>query len=302
MIATRGIAPFDGCAVLDAIPHATAVLLNDGTIVAVNRAWLMFAADNGGTPERTGPGVNYLDVCRRAAASGCSDAAEVEGGLHTVFAGGAVESALEYACSSPAVGRWFVLRITQIAGVEPGALVSHINITRRKIAEQNLERRATEDSLTELANRVLFSERVTDALTPGRPPGESRADVGLLFIDLDGFKPVNDTYGHAAGDEVLQVVATRLKMVSRTQDTIARLGGDEFAVLSPRITPAGLAALARRIREALSDPHLIHGARVVIGASVGAYLATRGESVIDALGHADQAMYGIKHLRRIDNR
>jgi diguanylate cyclase (GGDEF)-like protein len=296
---TRSVYPFDGGALLDAIPNATAVLATDGTILAVNRAWLTFAAANGGTPERTGPGMNYLDVCRRAAASGCLDATEVEAGLRTVFAGGAVEYTMEYECSSHAVERWFVLRITQIIGEPAGALVSHTNVSRRKIAERNLERRASEDSLTELPNRFLFAERVTAALKAPQSRRKAAADVGLLFIDLDDFKPINDIYGHAAGDEVLQAVAARMRAVTRPHDTIARLGGDEFAVLSPRITATNLAALARRITEALSEPHLIHGVLVRIGASVGLYLATRGENVIDALGRADQAMYAMKRLRGI---
>ena len=140
---------------------------------------------------------------------------------------------------------------------------------------------------------------MTAALKAPQSRRKAAADVGLLFIDLDDFKPINDIYGHAAGDEVLQAVAARMRAVTRPHDTIARLGGDEFAVLSPRITATNLAALARRITEALSEPHLIHGVLVRIGASVGLYLATRGENVIDALGRADQAMYAMKRLRGI---
>jgi hypothetical protein len=89
--------------------------------VAVNRAWRMFAMDNGGSPEATGVGVNYLDVCARAAATGCTDASEVIIGLQAVLAGETVESDREYPCPSPTVGRWFNSRITPIGGSTGGS-------------------------------------------------------------------------------------------------------------------------------------------------------------------------------------
>src|SRR5664280_3074640 len=102
--------------VLDALPDATAILDPTGSIVAVNRAWRMFALDNGGRPEATGVGVNYLDVCVRAAETGCADAEEVFTGLQAVLSGETVESDREYPCPSPTVGRWFNSRITPTRG------------------------------------------------------------------------------------------------------------------------------------------------------------------------------------------
>lgn len=284
-------------AVLDALPDATAVLDGTGTIVDVNRSWRMFAIDNGGRPEATGPGVNYLQVCTRSAAAGCQDAADVAAGLRAVLAGDTVEAELEYPCPSPAAGRWFLLRITPLAGPTPGAVVSHVNITRRKTAEQTLAHEAAHDPLTGLANRTLFTDRLTTALTPrpGRPP---RGAVGVLYLDLDGFKPVNDTHGHAAGDEVLLTTAHRLSAAIRPQDTAARLGGDEFAVIAPRLRSDGLSDLAARISGALAEPHLIHGHRIVVPASVGGHLASPGDLITDVLHHADQAMYTVKRTRR----
>jgi diguanylate cyclase (GGDEF)-like protein len=283
-------------ALLDAIPDITAVIRGDGTIVGVNRAWRMFALDNGGDPTTTGLGANYFAACERAARAGCPEAAAAESGLHAVLEGGSLEWDLEYACASPSVGRWFVMRATLIAGPEPAVLVSHMNITRRKMAEQDLERKASEDPLTGLANRALFARRLTSALKP-RTTRSSLSDVGLLYIDLDGFKHVNDTYGHAAGDELLQAIASRLHLLSRPQDTVARLGGDEFAVLAPRITADGLAALAARIEAALTQPHLIHNHPIAVGASVGLHLAAPGESASESLHRADEAMYAIKRAQ-----
>lgn len=280
-------------ALLDALPDATAVVDRDGVIVAVNFAWRMFTLDNAGDPATTGVGVNYLEVCRRSAATGCSDANEVSAGLRAVLDGRTVESEFQYPCPSPAVGRWFVLRITPLDGPLPGAVIAHSNISSRKRAEEDLQRRASQDPLTQLANRERFTATLTAALTP-RPERVPKADVGLVYLDLDGFKPVNDTYGHAAGDEVLQAVAGRLRQVTRPQDCVARLGGDEFAVIAPRITAAGLTDLAGRIERSLTAPHRVHGVPVEVGASVGTYLAAAGEGPTDCVHRADEAMYATK--------
>jgi diguanylate cyclase (GGDEF)-like protein len=293
---TMGLETWSVDVLLDAMPDSTAILDRHGTIVAVNRAWRMFTLDNDGQPEQTGVGVNYLDVCARSASDGCADAATVEAGLRSVLNGETVESDQGYSCPSPTLNRWFALRITLIAGQQRGLLVSHINISRQKAAEQLLERRASRDPLTGLANRALFTDRLTAAMadTSTTLPG----DVGVLYLDLDDFKPINDTYGHAAGDEVLQTVAARLRRLARPQDTIARLGGDEFAVIVPRIAATGLAGLGSRIRAALERPYMIHGHRVEVGASIGCYLAGDADTVADAVHRADEAMYLVKHARR----
>ena len=210
-------------AVLDALPDATAVVDPDGTIVAVNRAWLMFAMDNGGQPETTGVGVNYFDLCARSAAAGCPDAERAADGLRAVLGGYTVHSEVEYPCPSPAVNRWFLLRITPLEGDVTGAVMSHVNITRRKMAEQTLAHEAAHDPLTGLANRGLFADRLTAALT-GRRSQVTGTQVGLMFLDADGFKQINDTYGHEAGDEALLTIGHRLRSHVRPQDTVGPAG------------------------------------------------------------------------------
>ena len=193
-----------------------------------------------------------------------------------MLAGDSVETEFEYPCPSPAVGRWFLLRVTRIGGAEPGLLVGHVNVSRRKAAEQDLERRASVDPLTGLANRALFVDQLRAALTL-RPGRVSSADVGLLYLDLDGFKPVNDMFGHGAGDEVLMSVAARMTEQTRPQDTVARMGGDEFSVIVPRISDTGLLGLVDRLERTLAEPHLIHGQLVAVGTSMGVYRATPGK-------------------------
>ena len=222
-------------AILDALPDPTAVLDGNGVIISVNRAWRVFAEQNGGRAADTGFGVNYLDVCTRAAASGNKDAMEVLAGLRAVLAGDSVEREWEYACGSPFAAAWYISRLSAIGGPAGGAIASHVDVTRLKRSEDELSYLASHDALTGLANAKLFTDSLAEALTPqhGRA---ALADVGILYIDLDGFKPVNDAFGHATGDELLLAATHRLLGLVRQQDTVGRLGGDEFAICVPRIS------------------------------------------------------------------
>ena len=283
-------------AVLDSLPDATAVLDTSGTIIAINHTWLMFALDNGGSPATTGVGVNYLEVCHRSADGGCGDGAQVATQIGDVLAGRSVEAEVEYPCPSPDVRRWFVMRVTKLKGPAPGVIISHVNITRRKMAEQELAHAASHDPLSGLANRTLLNARLTAALDRRRGH-RPEPDIGVLYIDLDGFKAVNDRFGHAAGDEVLLTVTNRLEGTMRSGDTIARIGGDEFAVIVPDVDRRELDIVAAKVRTALTSPHRIHGQLVIVTGSVGMYLAGPGEAAADALRRADQAMYAAKQAR-----
>jgi diguanylate cyclase (GGDEF)-like protein len=280
-------------AVLDSLPDATAVVDEAGRIIAVNHAWRMFAVDNGGRPETTGVGVDYLAVCSRASGAGCTDAGRVADGLRAVLGGKTVQSELEYPCPSPAVGRWFLLRITRLAGGLSGAVVSHVNITRRKAAEEVVAHQAAHDPLTGLANRRLFASRLDGALSRR---GGARV-LGVLCLDLDGFKAVNDTHGHDAGDEVLLAAAHRLATVVEPSDCVARLGGDEFAVLARRSSPEAVGRLRDRVAEVLREPHPVHGQLVDVPGSVGMTLASAGEVSAVVMRRADAAMYEVKRAR-----
>ena len=153
------------------------------------------------------------------------------------------------------------------------------------------------DHLTGLVNRKAFEEALAAALTAARPstrePGRT---VGVLLIDLDGFKQVNDNLGHDCGDQVLQEVARRLEQVVEERDTAARLGGDEFAVvLGPPRTPAEVVALATTLRDLLVRPFVLDGSPRFVGASVGVSLhPDHAGSAVDLLRQADAAMYHAK--------
>ncbi len=284
-------------AVLDALPDATAVLDSTGVIVAVNRAWRLFTVEGGGRLDATGVGTSYLEVCARSAAAGEADALEALVGLQAVLSGKTEIREWEYPCPTPSGVRWFLSRITGMDGDGSGAVVSHVDITRRKRSEDELAHRASHDPLTGLANRLLFGQRLGEALRR-RARQLHPLGVGVLYIDLDSFKPVNDSLGHAAGDELLTVVAHRLSEQVRSMDTVARMGGDEFAVCAPGITDSDLALIADRLSVALSLPYRVRGRDVQISVSIGRHLAIAGDEPDAALHAADRKMYHAKGIVR----
>ncbi len=161
-----------------------------------------------------------------------------------------------------------------------------IDVTERRQAEARLRERAETDALTGLLNRASL----LDAL-------EEQESVGVLFCDLDDFKPVNDRYGHAAGDHVLVEVADRLRKAVREHDLVARIGGDEFVVLSPSGDGLVLDRLAARVREAFTEPIPLPGRpgdEVTPTLSVGVAVRVPGEHPHAVLVAADAAMYQSK--------
>ena len=195
---------------------------------------------------------------------------------------------------------WQLLRlatITNDSGRVLGVEGFATDVTGMKQAEASLLHQARSDPLTGLANRLNFREATTRGLARiERHPGM----IGVLFLDLDGFKAVNDTMGHAAGDDVLKTVAERLRTVIRREDLVARLGGDEFAVLLGELrNESEAAASARRILESLEEPIIINGQAVTISSGVGIAVTTSGQMTPDELiNQADIALYQAKRSGR----
>jgi diguanylate cyclase (GGDEF)-like protein/PAS domain S-box-containing protein len=165
----------------------------------------------------------------------------------------------------------------------------HRDITERKALEEQLAHQAFHDSLTGLANRALFRDRVEHAVARSvRHP----QPIVVLFLDLDNFKTVNDSLGHAAGDQLLVQVAQRLRTCLRVVDTIARLGGDEFAILLQDARhPEDSVAVAERITAELRLPFRIEGKEVFVGTSIGIASSSVGDTAEELLRNADAAMY-----------
>lgn len=165
-------------------------------------------------------------------------------------------------------------------------------LARSQETERLLAHQALHDALTDLPNRVLFQDRVEHALA--RSPRQHNR-VAVLFIDLDDFKNVNDTFGHAVGDQLLQAAADRLRPMVRTSDTCARLGGDEFAIVLEETASAESArVVAERILGALRSTFRLGNQQVFVGASIGIALAEGTESAAELMRNADLAMYMAK--------
>ncbi|WP_147431859.1 diguanylate cyclase domain-containing protein [Motilibacter peucedani] len=194
-----------------------------------------------------------------------------------------------------------VVRVEEVSstvevGGRRGIYVMACDVTERARREAHFAHLATHDGLTGLPNRLLLQDRLEQALAR---VGRGVAAVLLLFVDLDGFKGVNDQLGHAAGDAVLVQVGERLRGAVRTMDTVARLSGDEFVV----VAELELLELADSVRErldtALAPAYEIDGARVEVGASIGQLVLDTPRSAQEALVEADRRMYAAKPSRTL---
>lgn len=177
-------------------------------------------------------------------------------------------------------------------GGTEGVVVSLRDVTRQRQFEEELERKALYDQVTGLPNRSLFFDRLEQASARAVREGDQFA---ILFVDLDGFKAVNDTLGHAAGDRVLRRVGERIRGCFREEDTVARMGGDEFTVLLEGFDGTeGLRVVIDRLTESLDPPHRIQGEDIRVPASVGVVLGEGEEDPDELVRRADEAMYHVK--------
>ncbi|GAB0056993.1 hypothetical protein SIID45300_01311 [Candidatus Magnetaquicoccaceae bacterium FCR-1] len=209
----------------------------------------------------------------------------------------------------PIVSRGRVLAVmnlyldpTHVKTAEEEAFLANVGFTlagilERKRLEERMQHLAHHDLLTSLPNRMLFTEHLTHALaqaTRGQEP------LALMLIDLDHFKEVNDTLGHAAGDQVLITSTQRIRVCLRASDLVARMGGDEFAViLSDLADPAAAGRVAEKIVQSVSQPIDVAGEKVTVGASIGiALFPAHGDNGDALMEHADMAMYAVKERGR----
>lgn len=249
-------------AVFDAMREPALVVRSDGTVVEANPAAARLLA--AGAPLR---GTNLMAVAPQLEAARRAHRTSLSGDL----AGYAMSLA-------PVPGR---------RGERVKSVVILHDQRRERAREAQLAARVRLDPLTSVANRAGFEAAVAEALASrgGRP-------LGIAFVDLDGFKGVNDRLGHAAGDTVLVEVARRLGESLRDGDVVGRLGGDEFALLLRDVTPDRLATVAERVHRHLARPVHVDGEAATVGASIGLASAPRdGDRVDELLAHADARMY-----------
>jgi diguanylate cyclase (GGDEF)-like protein/PAS domain S-box-containing protein len=266
----------------ESAPTGMALVDLDGTILRANRALLELTGyeedDLAGTP---------LDVLRPVddRRDGESWPCSGDGGLERRF------------LRKDGSTGWGLWRHALLPGTEsaPGFWISHcLDITERRDAELALTWQARHDPLTGLPNRALFLERLGTALERRKyEPGR----VAVLFIDLDNFKVVNDSLGHAAGDRLLDAVAERLRRIVRPDDVLARFGGDEFTILIGDVRDESHALrIADRIHNAFRAPVVVDGVPRFVSASVGVSLDGEEDGADDLLRDADVAMYRAKEL------
>jgi diguanylate cyclase (GGDEF)-like protein len=257
----------------------------DTQLVFCNKSYIEMY---GLSPEIVKPGCELRELLEHRIAAGtfAGDLDEYIQGILEQIAGGKTSRNVVESGD----GRVFSIINKPLAG--GGWLATHEDVTERQRAEARIAHMAGHDALTDLPNRVRLRERLEHELKRVKR-GETLA---VLCLDLDGFKSVNDTLGHPIGDELLKVVADRLRGCTREPDTIARLGGDEFAIIMTAMQqPTDAAALARRVRASITKPFHIDGHQIIIDISVGISVAPLDGATPDLLlKNADMALYGAK--------
>jgi diguanylate cyclase (GGDEF)-like protein/PAS domain S-box-containing protein len=273
--------------------HSLAEALPQGILSADSSSWVVFCNEAAThifnlTPEQLlGHGWERLVHP--------DDRQEVLDAMEAVLARG-VSQQVMFRIQTGLFIRWATARFVPLGAPDQraGWIATVDDVTDRRRAESELTHQATHDPLTGLPNRVLLEHRLEQAC--GRL-GSDRGAVSVLFIDLDGFKVVNDTYGHTVGDQVLIEIANRLRQIVRSVDTVARLGGDEFVAFFESLPEDEVREVVERIQAAIAVPLVLGEATVSIGASIGVESTRDAAATFDELlARADHAMYLEKRL------
>ena len=261
---------------LDALVGQIAVIDHRGRIVATNRGWRE-TAESGRLARRDW---DYLDECDAAAGRGCEEAAEVGEGIRAVLAGEKEQFSAVYPCPFNRASHWF--KVTASRPGDPGmAIVMPTDVTELQI-----------DPLTGLPNRAYFESSLANAL--GEALRSGGAAFGIALVDVNGFKGINDSFGHAVGDAVLREFASTLRQAFRKQDIVARIGGDEFGVvLGLGASPGTADWLRGRVEAVLGGGH--QAPMPNLSASIGvANCPVDGRTADELMRVADMRMYGAK--------
>jgi len=290
----QGNPAFLSVAVLDALPSPTVLLDSDGIILLTNRAWMAAVETVDDDRIEGGVGIDYFAMARRAC--GNDVGRRIVASLRTLSRGEREFIAADYSVEHPTGIRWYHLRASRV-GVEGQVVVTHTDVTDRVQAERVSAWQARHDDLTALPNRAALRELIDAELQrPDRPP------VTVLFLDVDGFKDVNDSLGHEVGDDLLRQIAGRLVARTRLEDSVGRLGGDEFVVLCRNCDTPGGVALAERFQGIFDEPFHLDGRAARLTASIGVATARGGDPSgarsTDLVRDADLAMFAAKRRGR----
>ncbi|SDY27852.1 diguanylate cyclase (GGDEF) domain-containing protein [Modestobacter sp. DSM 44400] len=281
-------------AVLDALPSPTLLLDADGRVLLANSAWAVVAEFLDDERIAVSLGDDYFAMARGLSGDARTEALLEE--LRELSRGMRTTVSFDYSLANPRGPRWFHLQASRVD--QAGQIVvTHTDVTSRVRAEEASTWQARHDHLTQLPNRAHLHELIDAELR--RPEGRP---VTVLFLDVDGFKDVNDSLGHEVGDDLLRQLAGRLSGRTRAEDTVGRLGGDEFVVICRDCDTAGAEALAARCQSTFDDPFPLAGRSIRLSASIG--VATAGAAEVaelrstDLVRDADLAMYAAKGAGR----
>ena len=280
--------------VLDSMCAQGVLLDAQGRVLRTNASWRRFAERTGSG--RACEGQHHCRVERLGGSGRASGAQEVRDGVAEVLAGRATRFQTDYRIEVDGEVRWFELTATPLRGV-PGALLTHEDITARGAAAAAPARRALHAPVTELPDRALLLRRAEEALAKRWEP---RAGVGLLFIDVDRFKVINDRFGHTVGDALLRAIAARVRATVGASDLVCRVGGDEFVVLTTAAAQARtVQSLAERLCAAFQAPVEVGDRRLDVTVSIGVATNDVASSTAeDLLRDADIALHRAKEQGR----
>ena len=276
---------------VDALADRVVLLDRVGRVTCVSEAPAVVTLQSLAPQTLLRPGVGYVALCRRAEAAGLDAAGAVAEGVAALLWGIRPDVRIELEHG----GRCLELQasLLQTGG---GAVVVHRDISGAAARRRELLELAYSDTLTGLNNRHYFLREAESHLQRAQRSGGGAA---LVFLDLDGFKQVNDTHGHAVGDAVLKIMGARLQGLLRAGDLLARLGGDEFVFLVQVKCAQEVERLIERIRHTLRQPVALDSLELRLEVSVGAALLNQaGGDVAALLERADRAMYAVKARQR----
>ncbi|WP_299954189.1 bifunctional diguanylate cyclase/phosphodiesterase [uncultured Modestobacter sp.] len=278
--------------VLDALPSPTVLIDPDGTMLLVNGAWRAAGDLLDDDRLRVGVGGNYFSVMLSLSDDAVNQQRIAR--LRELSRGERDLVSADYALPTASGVRWYHLQASR-ADESGRVVVTHTDVTSRVAAERASAWQARHDHLTELPNRAHLHHLIDAELARA-----DRGPVAVLFLDVDGFKDVNDTLGHEVGDHLLRELATRLTSRTRVQDTVGRLGGDEFVVLCRDCDVEGALALAERFQSTFDEPFQLGERATRLTVSIGVAAAAAGTRLrsTDLVRDADLAMYAAKGAGR----
>lgn len=276
--------------VIESLPAEVVMIDSKSNIVAVNRS----AGRSGWHVDENIPR-SYVEIATHIL--GAKGAERIASGIREVLARKIDRFSVDVNAAKEDRARWLHVDVVLnvLANEETGVVISHTDVTERVLGAQRLSWVADHDALTGLPNRHLLIRELRDAISNCGP----ESPLGLIFLDLDGFRRVNDTLGHEAGDELLTEVAMRLSFSSHRDELIARLGGDEFVILVPDASVSLIHGITSSIIEAISEPYTSISSQISLAIAQGvAITSDKSFPAADLLRQADTAMYRAKEQGR----